>query len=97
MAMGRDRCRHVWLLVIDQGRTILLECEICAAVVAVGWEPAPRGGRVFMFGVPRPADQALVSVSDFRELGEFFAKLEQERVLTPAARRHRRRRPGRAA
>ncbi len=93
----RELCRHAWLIVLEQGVTVLLECEFCRAVV--GCEVGHH-----MYGVHKFAFSALrgtVSADDFRALGEWFGRQVGEphavHLDMRAARRRRRHSLTRAA
>jgi hypothetical protein len=86
------RCSHAWFIAINQGMTVLLECEFCLAVVAVAVEHRPDGGHAFMFGCPRPSDSRMVSNADLQALGDWFAEQVGQKVVVHAPLNRRARR-----
>ena len=92
----RELCRHTWVIVLEQGVTLILECEFCEAVVVCEVGHHDRG-HSFAFSSLR----GIVSPADLQLLGEWFGRQVGEHQAVHAevrsARRRRRRSPARAA
>lgn len=90
-------CGHAWVLVFEQGVTLVIECEFCGAAVAIQVSRHEHDGYAFSFY----ALCGTVSNDDFRAVGDWLAR----KLGTPhtvhldgrAARRRRRCTPVRAA
>lgn len=92
----REVCPHTWVIVLEQGMTVMLQCDFCSAVVAceVGHTAVGHSFRLSRL-------RGVVSNDDLAGLGEWFGRQVGEyhalHLDMRAARRRRRRSPARAA
>ncbi len=96
VALRRELCRHAWVVVVEEGVTVLLECDFCGAVVGCTVGCLAHGGHSFGF---YPVEGS-VSGDDYAALGEWFGQRVGQCValhVDMRSVRHRRRSPVRAA